>query len=92
MVSIPEDFFRNREQVRTEIRKCALLGGIIVGLGLLFASLGVVGDALDVSLGLESISWLLLAVFFGLASLGPLMHSVAAKHLYGIESERQERQ
>ena len=91
MISIPEDFFKNREEVRTEIRKCAMFGGIITILGLLFALLGVIGDALDLILGLESISWLLLAVFFGLAAIGPLMHSVAAKLLYGIEAENKKK-
>ena len=87
MISITEDFFRNREEVKTEIRKCGAFGGIITLLGLIFAILGVIGDALDITLILESTSWLLLAVFFGLAAIGPIMHSVAAKHLYGIESE-----
>jgi hypothetical protein len=87
VITIPEDFFKNREEVKTEIRKCALFGGIIVSIGLLFAIIGVIGDAFNRTLILESMSWLLLAVFFGIAALGPLMHSVAAKHLYGIESE-----
>ena len=82
-----EDIFKNREEVKTEIRKCAIAAGIIILLGLLFALLGVIGDALDINLGLESTSWLLLAVFFAVVAMFPTMHSVMAKHLYGIESE-----
>lgn len=87
MISIPENHFKNREEVKTEIRKCALAGGIITILGFIFAIIGVIGDALDITFILESSTWLLLAVFFGVAALGPIMHSVAAKHLFGIESE-----
>ena len=87
MISIPEDFFKNREEVKTEIRKCAIAAGITILLGFLFALLGVIGDALDITLGLESTSWLLLAVFFGVVAIFPTMHSVMAKHLYGIEAE-----
>ena len=82
-----EEHFKNREEVKTEIRNCALFGGIITFFGFLFAILGVIGDALDKTIVLESSTWLLLAVFFGVAAIGPLMHSVAAKHLFGIETE-----
>ncbi len=84
---IAEDFFKNREEVKTEIRKCSIMAGIIILLGVLFALLGIIGDALNMTLVLESISWLLLAVFFGIVAIFPTMHSVMAKHLYGIESE-----
>ncbi len=87
MISITEKPFKNREEIKTEIRKCDLVGGIILCLGILFALLGVIGDALNITLGLESISWLLLAVFFGLIAIVPKMHSLFAKHLFGIESE-----
>jgi hypothetical protein len=32
-------------------------------------------------------SWFLLAIFVGIASVIPSMHAVAAKHLLGIEAE-----
>jgi hypothetical protein len=91
VISIPEDFFKNREEVKIEIRKCAMMSSIITFLGLVFALLGIIGDVLDITLGLESISWLLLAVFFGVIAVFPTMHSVIAKHLYGIESENKNR-
>jgi hypothetical protein len=32
-------------------------------------------------------SWFLLAIFVGIASVIPSMHAVVAKHLLGIEAE-----
>jgi hypothetical protein len=85
---IAEDFFNSREEVKTEIRKCAMMAGIITLSGALFALIGVIGDALNMIVILESSIWLLLAIFFGVVAIFPTMHSVMAKHLYGIESER----
>jgi hypothetical protein len=88
VISIAEEKpFMNREEVKTQISKCNIMGGIVIILGILFALLGVIGDALNINLVLESTSWLLLAIFFGIASIMPYMHSIMAKHLYGIESE-----
>ncbi len=79
--------FKNREEVKAEIRRCDLVGGIGIFASLIFAALGVIVDALDVTLILESISWLLLAIFTGLMAILPNMHVLVAKHLFGIESE-----
>jgi hypothetical protein len=65
VISIPEDFFKNSEEVKTEIRKCALFGGIICILSLLSDLVGISGDAIDITLVLESETWLFLAVFSG---------------------------
>jgi len=40
----------------------ALVGGVCFFLGIAFAVLGVIGDAIDSTLGLEPISWFLLAI------------------------------
>jgi hypothetical protein len=63
------------------------MAGIFTLIGALFALIGVIGDAFDMTLIIESSNWLLLAVFFGVVAIFPTMHSVMAKHLYGIESE-----
>ena len=55
--------------------------------GVGFAALGVIGDALNITLVLEPISWLLLAIFFGLNAIIGHTHVVVAKHLLGIEAE-----
>ncbi len=79
--------FKNREEVKNEISKCNIVSGIILFLGSLFALIGVIGDAFDINFILESSNWLLLAILFVIGSFGPTLHSIMAKHLYGIESE-----
>jgi hypothetical protein len=80
--------YKNREEVKKDIRLCAWVGGIVMFCSLGFAVLGVIGDALNITLGLESMSWFLLAIWAGLIAILPSMTSLTAKHLYGIESER----
>ena len=82
--------FKNREDVKAEIRKCANVGDICSIAGLIFAALGVIGDAVNITLGLESMSWFLLAIVAGVNAVNPQMHAVVAKHLFGIESEKKE--
>jgi hypothetical protein len=79
--------FKNREHVKAEVRKCALFGDVCQYLCFIFAALGVIGDALNITLGLEPMSWLLLAIVAGLNAIIGHMHTVAAKHLLGIETE-----
>ena len=79
--------FKNREEVKNIISKCNLFGGFLAILGVLFALVGVVGDALDINVILEPSNWLLLAILFVVGSFGPMLNSLLAKHLYGIESE-----
>jgi len=79
--------FKNREDVKKEIRLCGWASGFITIVGLIFAVLGVIGDALDVNLVLESMSWFLLAILAVVSALMPFLNSAVATHLYGIESE-----
>jgi len=79
--------FKNREHVKAEIRRCALAGSVGQYLSFLFAALGVIGDALNTTLGLDSLSWFLLAIFASVHAIVPHVHLVVAKHLLGIEAE-----
>jgi hypothetical protein len=79
--------YKNREEVKKDIRLCSLNAGIWLLVGLGCVVLGIISDALNITLGLESMSWFLLAIFFALVALLPGITSIAAKHLYGIESE-----
>ena len=79
--------FKNREHVLAEIKLCARWGGICAILSFLLVALGVISDALNITLGLEPLSWFLLAIFVGLNAIVPQMHVVVAKHLLGIEAE-----
>jgi hypothetical protein len=49
--------------------------------------IGIVADALNITLGLEIVSWFLLAIFFLMVSIAPTIHLAVYRHLYGIESE-----
>lgn len=82
--------FKDREEVKKDIRLCAWVGSIVTFCSLGFAALGVIGDALNITLGLESMSWFLLAIVAALSAIIPNMRSSVAKHLYGIESEKKE--
>jgi hypothetical protein len=85
---MPEDKpFKDREDVKADIRLCALVGSIFTLASLGFAALGVIGDALNITLVLESMSWFLLAIVVGVNGLVPNMRSSVAKHLFGIETE-----
>lgn len=79
--------FKDREDVKAEVRKCDLFGGICQYACFLFAALGVIGDVLNITLGLEPISWFLLAIVAGLNAIIGHMHVVVAKHLLGTEAE-----
>ncbi len=86
-MALEEKPFKNREQVKAEVKLCSTVGTIFQLLSLLFAILGIVGDALNTTLGLETMSWFLLAIIVGISSVLPSMHAVVAKHLLGIEAE-----
>lgn len=84
--------FKNRAHVIAEIRRCALAGSIFQVISFLFAALGVIGVALNITVGLDSISWFLLAIFASLHGVVPNLHLVLAKHLLGIEAESKKEQ
>ena len=79
--------FKNRKEVKNVISKLNIAGAFFSILGILSALVGVIGDAIDTTLILESSNWLLLAIFFAILAIHPAMQAVMAKHLYGIESE-----
>lgn len=92
MIAIPEKPFKNLGEVKTEIRRCDSMGTIFSLLSLVCALVGIVSEILKMALVLESMSWLLLAIIFAVNAVLPAMHSVAAKHLFGIEAERREKE
>jgi hypothetical protein len=79
--------FKTREEVKREIRDCDRFAGISQYACFIFAALGVIGDAMNITLGLESISWFMLAIVAGLNAIIGHTHVVVAKHLLGIEAE-----
>ena len=79
--------FKDREEVKTDIRLCDRASAIIMFVSFIFAALGVIVDAFDMALGLESMSWFLLAIVAIIAAIYPYLNYVTARNLYGIESE-----
>jgi len=79
--------FKNREEVKAEIRECDRFAAITQWACFIFAALGVIGDAVNITLGLESMSWFLLAIVAGLNAIIGHNHTMIGKHLLGIESE-----
>ena len=80
--------FRDREDVKKEIRVWFIISFTLAFLSLLLALIGIIADALDRTLGLETMSWFLLAIFFSVSGVAPLVKSAVAKSVYGIESEK----
>ncbi|MCJ7507177.1 MAG: hypothetical protein MUO85_00425 [candidate division Zixibacteria bacterium] len=90
VLDLDEKPFQTREDVKAEIKRCSTFATICVFFCFIFAILGVIGDALNTTLGLESMSWFLLAIVAGLFAIHPQMHAVAAKHLlYMAESKKE---
>ena len=83
------------------LRKCAMKREEIVAaggahcdgafvlwlLGIAFVVLGVVSDAMNVNLVLQSISWFMLAMFFGLSATVSWITWMLAVHLDTIEAK-----
>ncbi len=81
----PDKPFENREHIVWEIGFGTKFGTSAIIVSLVFVVLGIIGDLLDMKLGLGSTSWLLVAVVLAVASLVPHMHGILAKQLLGME-------
>ena len=86
-MALEEKPFQNREDVKHEVKLCSTVATVFQLLSLLFAIVGIIGDVLNTTLVLETLSWFLLAIILGVSSILPSMHAVVAKHLLGIEAE-----
>ena len=88
---MPEKPFKDQEEVKKEIEQFFSVGLFDSCLGVIFVIIGIITDALDITLFLEPTSWFLLAIFFAVLSIWPIMKSTVAKSLYGIESESKQK-
>jgi hypothetical protein len=79
--------FKSREHVKAEIRRCAMASSVLSFFSFLFFALGIIGDTLNITLGLTSLSWFLLAIFAVIHAIIPTLHLVLAKQFLGIEAE-----
>jgi len=89
VISISEEEpFKELEVVKADVKRCAWASGLFSALSLLFVLVGVIGDVLDMTLVLETMSWFLLAIVASVTAIVPLMNSVVAKLLFGMKSEK----
>lgn len=90
-MALEEKPFQNREDVKHEVKLCSSVASVFQILSLLFAVVGVIGDGLNMTLGLETLSWFLLAIIFGVSSVLPSIHVVSAKQLlYMVETKKEQ--
>ena len=88
MISISEEEpFKELEVVKADVKRCAWVAGTLSLLSLVFALIGIIGEVLNITLGLEPMSWFLLAIVVALNAFMPEMNSVVAKLLFGMKSE-----
>ncbi len=89
MISISEEEpFKHLDVVKADITRCSWVAAILAILSLLFVIVGVAGGILDMTLGLEPMSWFLLAIVVALKAFLPQMNSLLAKLLFGMESKK----
>jgi putative exporter of polyketide antibiotics len=87
---LEEQPFKNRDDLKAEIKRCSVFASYCMVFCAIFALLGIIGDASNTTLGLESMSWFLLAITSALFGIYPQMHSLAAKHLLYMDETKKE--
>jgi len=81
--------WENRELVRTSIRAGGLSTKICWFLGAIFATIGIVGGAIDARIGLEAIHWFLLAIALFAASIIYSISSAVSWYLETTEPKKE---
>ena len=89
-MALEEKPFQTREDVKHEVKLCSTVASLFQVFSLLFAVVGIIGDVLNMALGLETLSWFLLAIILGVFSVGPSMHAISAKHLLYMDKTKKE--
>ena len=85
-----ERYATSRELIAGKATMWAMLGGACWILGVVFAILGIVADAMNSTLGLESISWLLLAIAAFVVSAIWYLSWAVAVYLRATEAKKKE--
>jgi len=67
-----------------------MMSRIFFILGLIFAVLGIIGDVMNTTLGLNPISWLLLSIGAFVAGIPPCIGWAVAVYLKAIEAKKKE--
>lgn len=87
---LEEQPFKNRDDLKATIKRCSIFASCCLVFCVIFALLGIIGDASNTTVGLESMSWFLLAITSALFGIYPQMHSLAAKHLLYMDETKRE--
>lgn len=77
--------FKNREDILAEIERNSRAEQVSIILCVIFLALGIISNVSNTKLGLDSTSWLLIAVVFAVLNINPHIHLVSARHLLGME-------
>ena len=80
--------WEDREKIKAGLGSQGKWGHIFWFAAALFAVLGVIGDAMNITLVLQPISWFLLAIFLGLSATVSWITWMLAVHLDAIEAKR----
>ena len=87
---LEEQPFKNRDDLKATIKRCSTFASYCMVFCAIFALLGIIGDVSNTTLGLESMSWFLLAITSALFGIYPQIHAVAAKHLLYMDETKKE--
>jgi hypothetical protein len=84
--------WKDREYVKAGVGSSGLLAHICWLLGVAFAVLGVIGEAIDTTLGLESMSWYLLSIAAFGASIFPSIGWAVSWYLRSVEPKSKKKE
>jgi len=82
--------WEDREYLKANIGSGGMAAHACLFLGVLFAVVGVIGDAANMTLGLEPASWFLLAIVAILASITFFIGWAVAWYLKTTETKKRE--
>ena len=83
--------WEKRKQM-SDVRVAGLWGHTGLFIAVIFAVIGIIGDAANVAVGLEPMSWLLLAIFAILASIPFYLALGLAWYLRTTEAKSKEKE
>jgi hypothetical protein len=79
--------YEDLEKLKASLGRSGALGHVCWFLGIVFAVLGIIGDAANVKIGLEPESWLLLAIVASVLSVSLFIGWAVAWYLRSIEAK-----
>lgn len=83
------DMYREPGFIARHCGMMGVMGGVTIWLGAIFTVLGIIGEAIDATIGFEPIFWLVLAVPFLLFSLSCWLGWASGMYLHVMESKKE---